>query len=90
MTITITTAMETGKGGVTRHRHHPEIERTVGYSGGVARVSAATGKPLAGSSHQEPSAAGGICIVQTCACGAIRRTNRNQGWRETSGWVARG
>lgn len=59
------------------HRHKADHEETRSYTGGVAVKSV----------QVEPRAAGGICMVEFCACGAKRRTNRNQGYRETSGWV---
>jgi len=63
---------------MTKHKHTAKAEETLAYMGGVANYP---------RTHQEPRAAGGICIVETCACGEVRRTNRNQGHRETSGWL---
>jgi hypothetical protein len=61
----------------TKHRHTTKTSRIQGYTGGVATPGR----------RQDPRAAGAICEVETCSCGAERRTNKNQGHRETSGWV---
>lgn len=48
-----------------------------GYAGGVG--TAETG--------QEPRAAGGISLTETCLdCGARRKINRNQQWQEFGPW----
>ena len=33
------------------------------------------------------AAHGGICTVDECACGAIRRTNQNGRHHESTGWI---
>ena len=57
-----------------KHTHRIKTSETRGYTGGV-------------SQRQEPRAAGGICVVDTCSCGAMRRTNRNQGYQERGAWT---
>lgn len=44
------------------------------YSGSVSR-------------DQEPRAAGGVCIVEQCLCGAYRKTNSNGGFVERGAWI---
>jgi hypothetical protein len=59
-----------------RCRHKAATEVTVGYRG-----------PVGPHDRQRPEAHGGVCHVETCRCGAKRRTNSNGGRTETSGWV---
>jgi hypothetical protein len=61
------------------HRHKAETERIGAYTGGITEPDGT----------QEPRAHGGIRVHETCACGATRTTNRNQGYRESTGWVVR-
>ena len=61
------------------HRHSVKTESIRAYTGGVA-----TG----GRYPQNPMAAGGVCTVQTCACGAIRKINSNGRHQERGPWVA--
>lgn len=63
-----------------RHQHkaNRDEQQIRAYTGGVA-----TG----GRYPQEPRAAGGICIVDYCACGAMRRTNTNAGYVERGPWT---
>lgn len=59
-----------------RHRAQSSIERT--YSGPVP------------SAKPNPSARGWIVVVEKCACGAERRTNRNGYHTEQGKWVDTG
>ena len=61
-----------------RHQHRPKTSRTGGYAYGVA---------IYPYTHQEPAAAGGICTVDVCACGARRYTNSNGRYHESSPWI---
>ena len=54
-------------------RHRPKRSRYQAYSGPVR-------KP------EKPEAHGGICRVDTCSCGAIRRTNINGANYERGTW----
>lgn len=57
---------------------HKAVRETVrGYTGGVA---------VHLYKEQEPRAAGGITLHQTCACGAERRVNENAGYQELGVW----
>jgi hypothetical protein len=38
------------------------------------------------SRDENPSAHGGVCIVETCACGSMRKMNLNNGHREAGSW----
>jgi len=59
-----------------RHRHRaiPSRTETRPFSGPVGR-------------HPDPRAHGNVCEVEFCSCGAVRRTNVNRRWMETSGWI---
>lgn len=60
---------------MSAHRHRVASSRTVGYTGPVGR-------------SQNQRAHGGCCIVDYCACGCYRRTNRNGGATERGVWIA--
>lgn len=63
----------------THKRHKAKTTVTVGYRG-----------PVGPYWRQNPQAHGGVCIVETCACGARRETNSTGGdRRETTGWQQR-
>ena len=64
------------------HRHTTKTEMTVGYSHCLMRSE--HGHIV---THCEPRSHGGICIVSTCACGAVRRENRNGRFSEKSEWM---
>ena len=55
------------------HRAVPELSRTVGFAGPVSR-------------EQNPVAHGGVCTIDTCRCGAQRKTNHNAGQIERGSW----
>lgn len=60
---------------MTGHRHRVKSTRTVGFSGPVANP-------------ENRDAHGGVCHVDTCACGATRRTNSTGRGRDERGpWV---
>lgn len=61
------------------HRHKAKTRTTRGYFGGAY-----------GAKHQEPRAAGGVCFVETCACGARRETNSNGRFEERGTWREKG
>lgn len=56
------------------HRHRPIETRDQCFTGPV-------------SPQENPAAHGGVCRVDTCRCGAERRTNRNQGHIERGVWT---
>ena len=58
------------------HRHRPVKTITRAYLG-----------PIYGALRPDPRAHGNVYVTDLCACGAIRETNRNQGFAETSGWL---
>ena len=58
--------------------HQPKQEEERPFSGSVARGV---------GSNYNPAAHGGICVVQTCGCGAARRINANQNHEETGRWL---
>ena len=35
----------------------------------------------------DPRSHGNVCRIETCSCGASRRINSNQGFREKSEWI---
>jgi len=57
-----------------KHTHKPKTSKEVPFSHAVA-------------SPENARAHGGVCIVDTCRCGAVRRTNRNAGQIERGPWV---
>jgi hypothetical protein len=57
-----------------QHRAVPNRREIRGYTGSVSR-------------EEEPRAHGGVCVVDHCRCGAVRRTNENQCWMERGEWV---
>lgn len=60
---------------MTGHRHRVKSTRTVGYTGPVAQP-------------ENREAHGGVCHVDTCSCGAVRRTNSTgMGHDERGPWV---
>lgn len=61
-----------------RHQHRPKTSHTCGYSHGVA---------IHPHTHQVPEAAGGICTIDTCVCGARRYCNTNGRYTELSPWI---
>jgi hypothetical protein len=69
----MTTYSVTTETGRPAHRHRPKTTATVGYTG-----------PVAWPEH--PAAHGNICVVDTCRCGAQRRTNINQSFVERGPW----
>jgi hypothetical protein len=40
--------------------------------------------------HCIPESHGSILRIETCSCGATKRVNQNQGWREQGPWVVEG
>lgn len=57
------------------HRHKVKTTDTYGYSA-----------PIQGARY-EPRAHGGVCHVDRCACGAVRRTNATGRYTERGKWV---
>lgn len=57
---------------MTGHRHRVKSTRTVGFSGPVAQP-------------ENSEAHGGVCHVDTCACGATRRINSTGMGRDERG-----
>ena len=55
------------------HRHRPERTTERPFSGPV-------------SERENPRAHGGVCLVETCSCGAERRLNSNAGALERGKW----
>lgn len=43
--------------------------------------------PIPNAIRPDARAHGGITTIEHCRCTAIRRTNSNQGFSETSGWM---
>lgn len=72
-----TTLAEQVTRGDAMHTHVAVRETIHGYQYSVATSPA----------FAEPRAAGGICTVETCGCGAQRRTNSNGRWIEQGAWV---
>lgn len=62
-----------------KHKHKAKTEITRGYTG-TARGAHYTAKGENRSAH------GGICHVETCACGATRETNSNGRHMERGTW----
>lgn len=60
------------------HRHKAKTETTIGYR-----------YPVGPPHLQRPRAHGGVCHVETCACGARRETNSNGRSKETTGWIVK-
>ena len=60
---------------MNNHRHTPRTTTTRPFFGPVSR-------------HENPVAHGNVCYVDTCKCGATRRTNSNAGQQERGPWVA--
>ena len=62
------------------HKHKTQSKTTIGYR-----------YPVGPASRQDERAHGGVCHVETCACGAQRETNANgrhveRGfWQQTKG-----
>lgn len=56
------------------HRHRTSYSETVAFAGPVA------------SERPDPRAHGGFTEICYCACGASRRDNHNQGYRERGHW----
>lgn len=50
------------------HQHEANREKTTPFTG-----------PVGPPDKQDPQAHGGVCIVETCRCGAERRVNSNAG-----------
>lgn len=44
--------------------------------------------PAKGAKSENPSAHGGACFVEVCACGAVRETNSNGRHTERGTWQA--
>lgn len=65
-------------------KHVADSTRTEGFSHAVAEVAGADG---GFASSNNPSAHGGICLVDTCSCGATRRSNVNGKHAEIGVWV---
>ena len=57
------------------HKHTAKTETTVGYRHPVGPVE-----------QQDERAHGGVCHVETCACGAQRHTNSNGRHKERGEW----
>lgn len=56
-----------------KHKHKAQSERTLPFQGPVA-------------SPENPAAHGNVCHVETCKCGATRRTNVNGRHLERGSW----
>lgn len=63
---------------MSTHRHRCATSIIVGYTGTVPR-------PVCGENR---AAHGAVCVVETCACGAVRRTNSNGRHDERGAWIA--
>jgi hypothetical protein len=59
-----------------RHRAVPKLRKTRGFAGCVGYDC-------------DPRAHGNVVVIDTCACGEVRRTNVNQRYTETAGWSDR-
>lgn len=57
------------------HKHKTRETRTVGYS-----------HPVGPPERQDQRAHGGVMHLDTCSCGAERKTNSNGRYSETTGW----
>jgi len=57
------------------HRHQPTKTYVRPFFGPVA-------------ARENRAAHGNVCVIDTCSCGAERRTNRNQGHLERGTWTA--
>lgn len=57
-----------------RHRAKPALAKVRGYSG-----------PIQGA-RENRAAHGNVQVIDTCSCGATRRTNVNQGHVERGPW----
>ena len=62
------------------HQHKAKTSKDYGFNGPVT-------SEVSGYYAQNPAAHGNICRVDTCRCGAIRRTNINQGHVERGRWI---
>ncbi len=62
---------------MSKHKRSVKSETIRAYTGGAG--TARTG--------QNPAAAGGICLHQTCACGATRKVNQNGRHAERGEWT---
>ena len=62
--------------------HHHKVKTSIdrGFNGPVTTETD-------GRYAQNPAAHGNITRIDACACGATRRTNINQGYREYGRWV---
>ncbi len=59
-----------------KHRAIPQASVTRGFTG-----------PARGVEHENRAAHGGVCHVDTCACGHVRETN-STGWHTERGpWL---
>lgn len=58
------------------HRHMAESSQEVCFSGSVNKRG----------TDENPMAHGNICVIETCACGATRRTNVNGRHTEEGDW----
>lgn len=56
------------------HTHRPKVTDVKPFNGPV-------------SDRQTPAAHGGVCVVDVCRCGAVRKTNVNQWYRERGKWT---
>lgn len=56
-----------------KHRHRPASSRVMGFTGPV-------------SADENRAAHGNVCLVETCKCGDVRRTNVNGRHREVGKW----
>jgi hypothetical protein len=67
---------------MTTHVHRAKTSKTVGFNHCVALGTEDDGKGCNPYSH------GGVMMVATCSCGAIRKVNSTgRGREESSGWV---
>lgn len=71
--LALTVALRATK--ASAHRHRPATSREEGYRW-----------PVGPAERQNPAAHGGICTVDTCSCGAERRTNVNGAHVERGEW----
>lgn len=61
------------------HRHKMKTRKIQVYTGSVT-------SEVTGYYKQNRAAHGGICYVDTCSCGAVRKTNSNGRHEERGRW----
>jgi len=74
----------------TRHRHCPITEREFCYFHCVNPDHCRRRGPMSWQTYTvHPGSHGNITRIETCTCGAIRKTNINGQHIERSAWVGR-